>query len=213
MFTGLVEEIGAVNSSTKTRGGAVLGIKAEKVLEDLHIGDSIAVSGVCLTVVDFDDRGFAVDVTDETLQRSTLGDLPLPRAVNLERALRVDQRLGGHFVQGHVDGIGRVVALERRGQSPWLKVELSPELAVYTVEKGSIAIDGISLTIARSENRSVGISVIPQTFTVTTLATTKPGDRVNVEVDILAKYVRKYVHPDSGTGSISPEKLSLWGYE
>ena len=210
---GLVEEIGSVSSITDIDGGIRLRIAADKVLGDMHVGASMAVSGICLTVVEHDKSGFAVEVTGETKTRSTLSAILVNRPVNLERAVRADQRLGGHFVQGHVDGVGTVIAVEPRGKSHWLRIELPEDLTAFVVEKGSISIDGISLTIARIENRVIGIAVVPQTFTTTTLGGTKPGDLVNIEVDIFAKYVRKYLQPHIDNESITAEKLSQWGYE
>jgi riboflavin synthase len=213
MFTGLIEEVGSVSSITGIDGGIRLRVVAQKVLSDVHVGASIAVSGICLTVVEYDESGFSVEVTGETLKRSTLSAIRVNRLVNLERAVRADQRLGGHFVQGHVDNVGKVIAVEPQGKSYWVGIELPEDLTAFVVEKGSISIDGVSLTIARIVNRVIDIAVIPQTFKATTLGGIKPGESVNIEVDIFAKYIRKYLQPHIDIESISPEKLSQWGYE
>ncbi|GIU83593.1 MAG: riboflavin synthase subunit alpha [Acidimicrobiales bacterium] len=186
MFTGIVEEVGTV---VRHRAGRIA-IQCEVVLDGTEVGDSIAVDGCCLTVVSIErSRGerngvWEADLSPETLRRTKLGDLVEGSAVNLERALRADGRIGGHFVQGHVDGVGVVCA-----PAPELEVRIPSELVRYVVPKGSIAIDGVSLTVAASEGESVRVAVIPHTATVTTLGRLRVGDRVNVEVDLLAKYV------------------------
>lgn len=187
MFTGIIEEVGAVEAV-----GARLCIRCRRVLEDACVGASIAVNGVCLTVAEFGSGWFAADVSPETLERSTLGGLAPGASVNLERPLSPSGRLGGHIVQGHIDGTGRIAVLEQlRDGNWWLTVEVPPELDPYLVFKGSVAIDGISLTIAALEGRELSVSVIPLTFSETTLRHRQPGDGVNIECDILAKYVAK----------------------
>jgi riboflavin synthase len=182
MFTGLVEELGSVVSFD----GGRLRIAASTVLEDAKIGDSIAVSGCCLTVVALGPGWWEADVVDESVRRTTLGSLAPGDPVNLERPLRAGDRLGGHIVQGHVDGVGEIDA-----GCPDLAVRLPADLGRYVVEKGSIAIDGVSLTVVHIVADRVTVAVIPHTAEVTTLGSKQPGDRVNLEVDIMAKHAEK----------------------
>jgi riboflavin synthase len=182
VFTGIVEELGRVVSLD----GGRLRIAAELVLEDAKIGDSTAVNGCCLTVVDTGPGWWEADVTDESLARTNLGDLRAGDLVNLERPVRLADRLGGHLVQGHVDAVGEIVHA-----APDLQVRMPGELARYVVEKGSVTVDGISLTVVVAADDSFTVAVIPHTAEVTTLGTKGPGDRVNLEVDIMAKYVER----------------------
>jgi riboflavin synthase len=182
MFTGIVEELGRL----ARRDGGRFEFTADVVLEDLDIGDSVSHNGVCLTVVDIRPGGYAVDVVDETLTRSNLGDLAVGDPVNLERPLRAGDRFGGHIVQGHVDGVGVVVRA-----APDLEVEVPGHLSRYLVEKGSITVDGCSLTVVEAGCASFTVAVIPHTAAVTTLGHRTPGDRVNLEVDVVAKYVER----------------------
>ena len=182
MFTGLVEELGCV----ARMGHGRLRIEAQLVLEDAKVGDSIAVDGCCLTVVDLDLGAWEADVVQESLARTTLGRLGPGDGVNLERPVRLADRLGGHLVQGHVDAVGEVLA-----PAPDLTVRMPPELLRYIVEKGSIAVDGVSLTVARSLADGFTVAVIPHTAEITTLGRKRPGDRVNLEVDVMAKYAEK----------------------
>jgi riboflavin synthase len=182
MFTGIVEELGSVAAFD----GGRLRIDAATVLEDAEVGASIAVNGVCVTVVDRGDTWWEADVTAETVSRSTLGDLAAGDPVNLERPVRLADRLGGHLVQGHVDGVGEVVA-----PAPDLAVRMPGELARYVVEKGSITVDGVSLTVVEPRPDGFTVAVIPHTAEVTTLGHRRPGDRVNLEVDVVAKYVER----------------------
>jgi riboflavin synthase len=192
LFTGIIEELGAVESLAKQTAGARLRVGCARVLEDLKPGSSIAVNGVCLTAVEIGRDAFSADLAPETLRRSNLGDLAPGARVNLERALAPTDRLSGHIVQGHVDGTGEFLALDQLGdENWWLKIRVPPELDRYLVFKGSIAIDGISLTIASLERDVLAVRIIPQTYQSTTLGTHKPGDRVNLECDILAKHVEK----------------------
>jgi riboflavin synthase len=181
MFTGIVEELGAVRS----RDGSRLVVSCRTVLDDVAMGASIAVNGCCLTVVEWNDARtwFAVDVTEESYHRTQLGDLQPGDPVNLERPVRLSDRLGGHLVQGHVDAVGVIVE-----PSPDLKVKMAPELHRYVVEKGSITVDGVSLTVVDPSTEGFTVAVIPHTAAVTTLGTKGPGDRVNIEVDVMAKY-------------------------
>jgi riboflavin synthase len=192
MFTGIVEEIGTVVAVEHGAGDARLMVRGDRVLEGTGLGDSIAVDGVCLTVTArTEDGSFAVDVMPETLHRTTLGDLLPDSPVNLERAVRADGRLDGHLVQGHVDGPG--VLLSRAPGERWDDLLLScpPELARYIAQKGSIAVSGVSLTVTSVSPDTFGVSLIPTTLAATTLGRLRPGDRVNLEVDVIAKYVER----------------------
>ncbi|NUR92871.1 MAG: riboflavin synthase [Nonomuraea sp.] len=193
MFTGIIEELGEVVAKEPQGDSARLSVRGPKVTEDAKHGDSIAVNGVCLTVVEVGGGVFTVDVIKESLDRSSLGDLREGSRVNLERSVRVDQRLDGHIVQGHVDGTA--VLLSRQAGERWdnLRFSLPPELSRYVAEKGSIAIDGISLTVTTVDEESFGVSLIPTTLKLTTMGTREPGDRVNLEVDVIAKYVERLV--------------------
>lgn len=192
MFTGIIEELGTVDSLAKQTASARLRIRCARVREDLKEGSSIAVNGVCLTAIELDGGSFSADLAPETLRRSNLGDLSPGSRVNLERPLLPTDRLSGHIVQGHVDGTGEFLSLEAVGDDNWwLKIRVPAELDRYLVFKGSIAIDGISLTIASLEGAVLGVTIIPHTYQVTTLGTYKPADRVNLEIDVLAKHVEK----------------------
>jgi riboflavin synthase len=189
VFTGLVEEQGRV----LRREGRRLRIAASAVLEDAKVGDSTAVNGCCLTVVELGPGWLEADVVDESYARTNLGDLAPGDPVNLERPLRLADRLGGHLVQGHVDGVGEVVT-----PAPELSVRASPSLLRYVVEKGSIAVDGVSLTVVEPRPDGFTVAVVPHTAEVTTLGARRPGDRVNLEVDLMAKYAEKLLAPDEG---------------
>lgn len=189
MFTGIIEELGTVVS----RGGARLRIAATTVLEDARIGDSTAVNGVCLTVVELGPGWWEADVSDETFARSNLGALVPGDPVNLERPVRSQDRLGGHVVQGHVDAVGEIVA-----PVPDLHVRMEGALTRYVVEKGSITVDGVSLTAVDVFDDGFTVAVIPHTSAVTTLGRKRPGDRVNLEVDVMAKYVEKLIGAHRG---------------
>ncbi|MGZ4507180.1 MAG: riboflavin synthase [Blastococcus sp.] len=200
MFTGIVEEVGTLVVHEDQSDSAVLRIRAARVLEDVALGDSISVNGVCLTVTgvqpDGDGAGvWSTDVMAETLRRSSLGSVGTGDPVNLERAVTMQTRLGGHMVQGHVDGVGRIVARTPGEHWEVVRVALPPELARYVVEKGSIAVDGISLTVAALAPGRFDIAVIPHTLAVTTLGARRAGARVNIEVDVLAKYVERLLTP------------------
>jgi len=192
VFTGIVEETGSVLDLARHAAGARLRIRCKTVLEDAREGSSIAVNGVCLTVLDLAGDSFAADLAPETLSRTNLGDLQAGSLVNLERPLAPTGRLSGHIVQGHVDGTGKLLSYEPIGEGNWwLRIGVPQELDRYLVFKGSVAIDGISLTIATLENCILGITIIPHTNQITRLGQYKPGDRVNIECDILAKHVEK----------------------
>lgn len=194
MFTGLVEELGRVAALEPSGDGIRLRIDAETVLDDIELGASIAINGVCLTVVDFDNTSFSIDAVPETMERSNLNELEPESMVNLERAVRASDRLGGHIVQGHVDATTRIIEIEPYDDGSFrYDFELSDELAPYVVEKGSITLDGISLTIASLGDDQFSIAVIPHTAEVTTLGSRRVGDELNVEVDVLAKYVERHL--------------------
>ena len=191
MFTGIIEEVGVVKSIRMGAQSAVITIQAEKVMEDIHVGDSIATNGVCLTVTSFDKNSYSVDVMHETLRRTNLGTLKSGSRVNLDRAMAADGRFGGHIVAGHVDDPGTITSMEKDDNAIWITIRTTPAVLKYIVEKGSIAIDGISLTVARVDDKSFAVSVIPHTGANTTLLEKKPGDTVNLETDMVGKYVEK----------------------
>ena len=195
MFTGIVEEVGRIERVNRGARSAELRIKASAVLADVHVGDSIAVSGVCLTVTGFDAGGFTADVMHETLGRSALKRAKPGTAVNLERAMAANGRFGGHIVAGHVDGTGLIKSLSRDGNAVWYVIEADKPLLRYVVEKGSVAVDGISLTVARVTETGFAVSVIPHTAANTALGAKGPGDEVNLETDIIGKYVEKLMCP------------------
>ena len=191
MFTGLIEEIGEIKSIAKGAKSARITIKATKIMGGVELGDSISTNGVCLTVTEFNKNSFSVDVMAETIRSSNLGKLKPGSYVNLERALRASDRLGGHIVSGHIDGIGTIVELCIEDNATWVSVETSKDILKYIVHKGSIAIDGISLTVAYVNENIFKVSIIPHTKGETTLVNKKIGDVVNLESDMMAKYVEK----------------------
>ena len=195
MFTGIVEEIGVVKTVQKSGSSSFIRIEAEKVLSDVQLGDSIAVNGVCLTVTAFDGKIFQADVMNETLKRSSLGALKSGSPVNLERAMAAGGRFGGHIVSGHIDGTGIITDIKNDGIAVWYTISAEAGIMRYIVEKGSIAIDGISLTIAGVDDGSFKVSVIPHTAAQTVLGVKKVGDIVNLENDIIGKYVEKLIKP------------------
>jgi riboflavin synthase len=190
MFSGIIEDVGIV-AALEQHGEEARLVVAGLAGGGLSVGESICTAGVCLTVRDVVVDGFAADLSGETLQRTSLGLLRRGDRVNLERSLRLGDRLSGHFVFGHVDGVGRITALDPTGEGHWLRVEAGVSLAPYLVDKGSIAVDGISLTMCDIDASSFAVAVIPHTFLVTTLSCRKVGDAVNLEVDMLARYARR----------------------
>jgi riboflavin synthase len=191
MFTGIIEELGSVASIASAGDNARIVVSAEIVTADTRDGDSIAVNGVCLTALDVTSNSFAAAVSKETLDRSTLGSLMAGSPVNLERAVTPTTRLGGHIVQGHVDGRGTFIAAERSGDFWTVRIGFSPEFAKYLVYKGSVAVEGISLTVAALGDDHFDIAVIPKTWELTNLSSLQPGDAVNLEADVIAKYVER----------------------
>ena len=213
MFTGLIEEVGQVCQVRREDQFQQLGITARRVLEDLRVGDSVNLDGACQTVVDVRMDSFAVESVEVTLKRTTLGEWHHGRDVNLERSLQPQDRLGGHLVMGHVDGVGRIGRVEQRPPSWLLTIECPAALERYIATKGSIAVDGISLTVVEAHSENFTVSVIPHTFDHTTLAQRRRGDRVNLEVDIIARYVERLLTsggaPDQG---LNLERLREMGY-
>lgn len=195
MFTGIIEEIGTVKNIQRNGSNSFIVIEAKKVLEDVHLGDSIAVNGVCLTVTKTDGSIFQADVMNETLSRSSLGELRQGSKVNLERAMAANGRFGGHIVSGHIDGTGIITDIVNDGIAIWYTISANADIMRYIVEKGSIAIDGISLTVARVTDRDFSVAVIPHTAEMTILSTKSKGQRVNLENDIIGKYVEKLMKP------------------
>ena len=191
MFTGIIEEVGTIKSMTAGESSGEIRVQARTVLEGTKIGDSIAVNGICLTVTSLQPDGFTADVMAETVRRSALREQNPGSKVNLERAMAADGRFGGHMVSGHIDGTGKVVSLEREENAVWVTIEAPAEILRLIVEKGSIAIDGISLTVAYVDERVFKVSIIPHTGAETTLLDRKAGDSVNLENDITGKYVEK----------------------
>ncbi|NCO37316.1 MAG: riboflavin synthase [Armatimonadetes bacterium CG_4_10_14_0_8_um_filter_66_14] len=217
MFTGIIEQIGSIRSIARSGDSAELSVAAPALLDDLHLGDSVAVNGACLTVTDVDATGFRTTAVEETLARTNLGRLSSSSKVNLERAMQPTGRFGGHLVNGHVDGLGVVARLERRAHSTLPFVECDRSLCRYLVEKGWITVDGVSLTVVDATDHGFTVSLIPHTRQVTTLGDLVVGDRVNLEVDILAKYVERLLgHQEAGSASTSrltPEFLREHGIE
>ena len=216
MFTGIIEEVGTIRSIKKGAKSAIITVEASKVLEDVHIGDSICTNGVCLTVTSFDKNTYSVDVMHETLRRTNLGDLKSGSRVNLERAMAADGRFGGHIVAGHIDGTGVITSMTRDDNAIWIVINTEKSILKYIVNKGSITIDGISLTVAAVDSSSFSVSVIPHTGDNTTLLSKKPGDTVNLETDMIGKYVEKLLHfqaeeENQGSG-ITMEFLAEHGF-
>lgn len=195
VFTGIVEEVGTIERIQRGAHSAVLTIRANSVLEDLSIGDSVAVNGVCLTATALTAHGFCADVMHETLDRSGLASLKRGSHVNLERAMAANGRFGGHIVAGHVDGVGTILSVKKDDNAIWYTVQASAAVLRYVVEKGSITVDGISLTVAKVGDNWFSISAIPHTVQVTVLNERRAGDRVNLETDIIGKYVEKFMVP------------------
>jgi riboflavin synthase len=213
MFTGIIEEVGRLAALEPKAAGGRLRIEARTVTADLHAGDSVAVNGVCLTAVDLRAGGFGADVSPETLRRSTLGALRAGDALNLERAMTPSSRFGGHIVLGHVDGVGEILEIERLGGENWrLALRVPEELDAYLVFKGSVAVEGISLTIAEVEKGRIEAAVIPHTWQATTLSRRRVGDRVNIETDILAKHVEKLLGRTGKPVGLTEEKLRGLGF-
>ena len=211
MFTGIIEETGKIKNISSNASGKQFEIQAQRVIEDAHPGDSIAIDGVCLSVTTIGKDVFTVQAVRETLQRTTLDLLRKGDVVNLERAMRADGRFGGHFVQGHVDGVAKLRSKKIQGESALLFFSIPAELKKYIVPKGSIALNGISLTVAAMDSESITVAVIPITLRDTSLGLKKDGDSVNVEVDMLAKYVENFMDRKDEKKTIS-QGMREWGY-
>ena len=210
MFTGIVEETGIVDGLELNSNSALIKIRAEKVLEGTKNGDSIAVNGVCLTVTDIKGSTFTADVMAETMRRTNLGSLKKGQKVNLERAMAADGRFGGHIVSGHIDGTGVISKIRDEQNARWIYIKAPADILRLIVQKGSIAIDGISLTVAYLDDESFAVSLIPHTQKETTLATKKTGDTVNLENDIIAKYAERLLGVTGATQSARDDKFLNW---
>lgn len=208
MFTGIVEELGKIETITSDK----ITVMCETVLSDAKLGDSIAVNGVCLTVTNLTSNSFTADVSPESFRVTSLGDLNSGDYVNLERAMKADGRFGGHIVSGHIDGKGKFISCSKVGNFYDLKIQLEDEQAKYVIHKGSIAINGISLTIAEVNNNQIKVAIIPHTYENTSLKTLKSGDFVNIEVDITAKYIEKFLSTRDNKSRISLEFLQEHGF-
>lgn len=193
MFTGIIEEVGTIKSVVKGANSARITISAKKVLEDVSLGDSIATNGVCLTVTDYTNSSFTVDVMPETIMRSNLKHLNQGSPVNLERAMKAGGRFGGHMVSGHIDGTGIITGFKKDENSIWVNIKADEEILRYIVQKGSVAVDGISLTVHGVNDDSFSLSIIPHTKDETTLINKNKGDEVNIECDILGKYIERFL--------------------
>ena len=214
MFTGLVEEVGTVVSIVEKGGNHRITVKAPQSAQELKQGNSIAVSGVCLTALDIKPDTFCADLAKETWTRTSFSRITEGAQINLELPLKVDARMGGHIVQGHVDGTGRLIGLEPipNADDFWMHIEIPEDLEKYVVFKGSISIEGISLTVASLEGLRMTIAIIPHTIKMTNLQSLKPGDPVNIETDIVAKYLEKWTRRDQQTGALTIERLVAQGF-
>jgi riboflavin synthase len=214
MFTGIIEEVGRVTGIAHENGNRRLTVAAARLNHELKQGDSIAVSGVCLTAVEITPKSFAADLAAETWKRTSFSRIKKDALVNLELPMRADGRFGGHIVQGHVDGTGKFLGLDRvqGADDYWLRIEIPLELARYVIFKGSLCIEGISLTVAQIEGTKVSAAIIPHTVKMTNLKSLKPGDPVNLEVDLVAKYVEKMIKGESANSSLTVERLVREGF-
>ena len=218
MFTGIVEEAGTIKKLIISGNSGQIAVRAKKVLEGTKIGDSIAVNGICLTVTSLQADGFTADVMAETVRRSSLAECSTGDEVNLERAMAANGRFGGHIVSGHIDGTGVITSYRREENTVWVAIETVPEILNLIVEKGSICIDGISLTVAKVGNTDFQVSVIPHTGEETTLLKKKPGSRVNLENDIVGKYIQKLmglepaIKDNNQSSGITKEFLEEYGF-
>jgi len=214
MFTGIVEEVGKVSGIVRQGGKRRLRVSASQVTQELKEGDSVAVSGVCLTAVDIATGSFGADLAEETWNRTSFSRIKEGALINLELPMRADGRFGGHIVQGHVDGTGKFLGLDRipDAEDYWLRIQIPEELERYVIFKGSLSIEGISLTVAKIEGTKVTVAIIPHTAEMTNLTSLNPGDPVNLEVDMIAKYVEKMVRGESSNSRITMERLVQEGF-
>ncbi|OLO42659.1 riboflavin synthase [Alkalihalophilus pseudofirmus] len=217
MFTGIIEELGIIENIRQNNEAVVMTIGADQILKDVHLGDSIAVNGVCLTVTSFDNHKFTVDLMPETVRSSSLKTLQRGSKVNLERAMAANGRFGGHFVSGHVDGVGKIKKREAVDNAVYYQIEISPELRRYILFKGSVAIDGTSLTVFGVDETSFTVSIIPHTLSETVIGHKQPGDIVNIECDIVGKYIEQFITermPQQGTkNSLTESFLEEHGFK
>lgn len=209
MFTGIIEEVGIIKELRTGNGFGNIEIKCGKVLEDTKLGDSIAVNGVCLTVNELKDDCFTADIMGETIDKTNLGELKSGSRVNLERALRLSDRLGGHIVSGHIDGSGTIISIEKKDDGTWFTISSDRDILKYVIYKGSIAIDGISLTVAYADDKVFKVSVIPHTLENTILADKKCGSKVNLENDVIGKYVEKLFNNDNGSSQDEKSNITM----
>jgi len=213
MFSGIIEEIGQIQKIDFISGGIKLTISANKILEDIKTGDSVSVDGICLTVTSFNKNSFTVDAVGETLKKTTLSKIKNKSYVNLERAIRFNERIGGHLIHGHINSTARIIQLKKIGENFLLQIELPDDLMKYIIKEGSIAVDGISLTVADIIDNKINISIIPHTWQNTTLQYKKENDLVNIEVDFAAKYIENFIRNYlSQKNEISEEMLKKLGY-
>jgi len=212
MFTGIIEEIGKIQSIRKGAESAVISVQAKKIMQDVRLGHSIAVNGVCLTVTSFSQSSFTADVMHETLNRSSLGNLQTGSSVNLERAMSTNSRFGGHIVSGHIDGTGTVSSIRKDGNAVWYTIKTAPEIMRYIIEKGSIAIDGISLTVAEVHKDGFSVSIIPHTAVITIMSGKHVGDKVNLENDCIGKYVERLMVFQESKSNITSDFLAKYGF-
>ena len=213
MFTGIIEEIGTIQRISSIPGGKKLTIGCEKILSDLKVDNSVSVNGVCLTSIKVDKNSFDCEAVGETLNKTTVSTFLVGSKVNLERAVRLNDRLGGHLVQGHVNGIGEITKIVKLGDNYLLELKIPADLKKYVVDEGSIAVDGISLTVAKIINEEVQISVIPHTWENTNLSLRNTGNKVNIETDILAKYVEKILSEKNNINNAGENWLNKLGYQ
>jgi riboflavin synthase len=211
MFTGIIEELGTVLSIEQRQSGMKVKYQAETVLESTVIGDSICVNGICQTVTSLNEESFSTDISEETLKKTTAGTMHAGEKVNLERALRLDRPLGGHLVQGHVNGTGRVTGIKKTGEMYKITLSLPPGLMKYLIDEGSVAIDGISLTAARVDRsrNQLSLQIIPLTYKETVLSCRRIGDKVNIETDIIGRYVETLLKSDNRKET---SQLMKWGF-
>ena len=212
MFTGIIEEIGKVKDVLQSQQGVTMTISAKLVLKGMQIGNSIAVNGACLTVIQNNDMEFRVELSLETLARTTFKGIKRGEYINLERPLQMNDRLGGHLVSGHIDGIGQLVEKIQKNNTVFMKFSVPFEFCKYLISKGSIAIDGISLTVVNIQGNRFTVSIIPHTLNMTTLKSKKKGDLVNMEYDLVAKYIEKFYQHHPKTQSINLDFLQIHGY-
>lgn len=213
MFTGIIAEVGSVAALTRRGGGIELAVRAATASAEMNVDDSIAVNGVCQTVIAVDGDVLRVEAVEETLKKTTLGRLRTGSPVNIELPVRLNDRLGGHLVQGHVDCVGTVARVAKQSMSWLLDIEYPPEFSKYLIPVGSIAVDGISLTVAALKGSTFTVSIIPHTLEWTTLGGAEPGMEVNLEFDMIGKYIERLLQSGgTGGGGITPDRLTQWGY-